>query len=186
MPQSSRVDKNNSGLDTAKRYIVNIDEDQFNVFIDSESEELVIVQSAGRSHKYRITRRENPFEVIVSEGYKKQAVSIDNSEGKLAVYLGCREGTVTVKTERDLLYEKYQTSIAKDEQDVKIISPLPGLVTKIQVKPGAQLHKNDGIVVIEAMKMENEIRAPRDCTVLEINVEEGTTIDKGAVIAVLT
>jgi len=60
-------------------------------------------------------------------------------------------------------------------------APMPGLVLEIDVKPGDQLKKGDRVLVLEAMKMENVIKAPADVTVASIEVEKGKTVDKNQV-----
>ncbi len=58
-------------------------------------------------------------------------------------------------------------------------APMPGKVVKVLVKPGEAVKAQQGVVVIEAMKMENELRAPRDGTVAEIAVKEGQAVEAG-------
>lgn len=65
-------------------------------------------------------------------------------------------------------------------------APMPGLVLEIDVKPGDQLQKGDRILVLEAMKMENVIKAPADVTVASIEVEKGKTVDKNQVMVRFT
>ena len=61
-------------------------------------------------------------------------------------------------------------------------SPLPGKVLKVVATPGGVYKKGDTLIVIEAMKMENEILAPRDCTVEEVLVEANQTVKTGDVL----
>ncbi len=58
-------------------------------------------------------------------------------------------------------------------------SPLPGKILKVMATPGSSWKKGDTLLVIEAMKMENEILAPRDCTVEEVAVESNQTVKTG-------
>lgn len=60
-------------------------------------------------------------------------------------------------------------------------APMPGLVLEIDVKPGDQLKKGDRVLVLEAMKMENVIKAPADVTVASVDVEKGKTVNKNQV-----
>lgn len=60
-------------------------------------------------------------------------------------------------------------------------APMPGLVLEVNVQIGTQLHKGDRVMVLEAMKMENVIKAPADVTVSSIDVEEGQTVEKNQV-----
>ncbi|MFX1576554.1 MAG: biotin/lipoyl-containing protein [Promethearchaeota archaeon] len=60
-----------------------------------------------------------------------------------------------------------------------VTAPLPGRVLEVRVKSGAIVKHGDVLLVLEAMKMANEIRAPQDGTVTKIHVEAGTAVEKG-------
>lgn len=61
-------------------------------------------------------------------------------------------------------------------------SPLPGKILKVLATAGSSWKKGDTLLIIEAMKMENEILAPRDCTVEEVAVEANQTVKTGDVL----
>ena len=56
---------------------------------------------------------------------------------------------------------------------------MPGLVVNLLKQTGDRISKGDGIIVIEAMKMENELKAPSDGEIAEILVEQGQSVEKG-------
>ena len=64
-------------------------------------------------------------------------------------------------------------------------SPMPGNILSIKVQTGASVKKGDVIMVLEAMKMENEIMAPCDGTVASINVNAGAAVETGTVLCVI-
>jgi biotin carboxyl carrier protein len=66
-----------------------------------------------------------------------------------------------------------------------ITAPMPGRVVRVLVSPGDEVAHRQGIVVVEAMKMENELRAPRAGRVKEITVTPGTSVEAGRVLAVI-
>ena len=68
---------------------------------------------------------------------------------------------------------------------VKVNAPMPGKILKVNVNAGAAVKKGDVLLVLEAMKMENEICAPQDGTVASINVAEGAMVESGDVLATL-
>lgn len=68
---------------------------------------------------------------------------------------------------------------------VKIEAPMPGVITKVCVKPGDAIKTGDTIVAFEAMKMEQEIKSPKDGTVASINVSQGDSIKQGDILATL-
>ena len=61
----------------------------------------------------------------------------------------------------------------------KLASPLPGVIIEISVKEGQQVKAGQKVAILEAMKMENEIPAPKDGTVTEIHVHKGDTLQEG-------
>ncbi len=66
-----------------------------------------------------------------------------------------------------------------------LVAPMPGLVVRVTVQPGDVVAAGQGLVVMEAMKMENELRAPAAGTVKSVRVVPGTAIEKGAVLVEL-
>ena len=64
----------------------------------------------------------------------------------------------------------------------EIRAPMPGMVLDILVKPGDSVKKNDPILILEAMKMENMIKAPEDAVVKAIPAEKGKAVEKGQVL----
>jgi pyruvate carboxylase subunit B len=66
-----------------------------------------------------------------------------------------------------------------------VVAPMPGLVVRIHVKVGDKVEAGQGIVVMEAMKMENELRATGPGTVRSIDVAVGTAVEKGTLIVML-
>ena len=68
---------------------------------------------------------------------------------------------------------------------VKINAPMPGKILGIKVAAGQAVKKGDVLVILEAMKMENEIVAPQDGTVASVNTSVGEQVEAGAVLATL-
>ena len=67
----------------------------------------------------------------------------------------------------------------------EILAPMPGKVVRVQLEAGANVEKGAGIVVVEAMKMQNEMKSPRAGVVVAINVKPGDTVNAGDVLAVV-
>ena len=67
----------------------------------------------------------------------------------------------------------------------EILAPMPGKVVRVQTETGAAVEKGVGLVVVEAMKMQNEMKSPRDGIVVSINVKPGDTVNAGDVLAVV-
>ena len=67
----------------------------------------------------------------------------------------------------------------------RVTSPMPGKVVRVLVKPGDEVKARQGLVVVEAMKMENELRAARDGRVRDVSVAEGQSVDAGTLLVVV-
>ena len=68
---------------------------------------------------------------------------------------------------------------------VKVNAPMPGKILGVKVAAGQAVKKGEVLIVLEAMKMENEIVAPQDGTVASINTSVGEQVEAGAVLATL-
>ena len=67
----------------------------------------------------------------------------------------------------------------------EIRAPMPGKVVRVQTVAGELVEKGAGVIVVEAMKMQNEMKSPRDGVVVSINVKAGDTVNAGDVLAVI-
>ena len=67
----------------------------------------------------------------------------------------------------------------------RIVAPMPGRIVKVLVRPGDEVAARQGLVVVEAMKMENELRAPGAGTVTDVKVVEGASVEANAVLVVI-
>ena len=68
---------------------------------------------------------------------------------------------------------------------VTVTSPMPGTILDVKVAAGQAVKKGDGLMILEAMKMENEIVAAADGTISSVNVTKGATVESGAVLCTL-
>jgi acetyl/propionyl-CoA carboxylase alpha subunit len=67
----------------------------------------------------------------------------------------------------------------------QVTAPMPGKVVRVLVKPGDDVEARQGVIVVEAMKMENELTAPQAGRVAEIRVDEGASVEAGRVLVVI-
>ena len=78
-----------------------------------------------------------------------------------------------------------QTSGAHHTGAAQIVSPMPGKIVRVLVEVGAEVEAGAGVVVVEAMKMQNEMKSPKSGVVVSINAETGATVNAGDVLAVI-
>jgi len=68
---------------------------------------------------------------------------------------------------------------------VRIMAPMPGKIVRVMVEIGEKVEAGAGVIVVEAMKMQNEMKSPRAGTIVALNAEPGATVNAGDVLAVI-
>jgi biotin carboxyl carrier protein len=101
------------------------------------------------------------------------------------VHLAGRSIAVQVRQAGAFGRQKKEGSGASGSGPQRVLAPMPGKIVRILVKAGEAVKAKQGLVVVEAMKMENELRAARDGRVRELSVGEGQSVDAGAVLLVV-
>ena len=81
--------------------------------------------------------------------------------------------------------QKKEGAAAQASGPQRVVAPMPGKVVRVLVKPGDDVKARQGLVVVEAMKMENELRAARDGKVRDVTVAEGQSVEAGSVLLVV-
>lgn len=92
---------------------------------------------------------------------------------------------ITVEGEKDQLLKRFTQQSKATHKIVNITAPMPGLVLKIEVELGQQINPGSGLIILEAMKMENEIKSTVSGVVKEIRVKEKTPVEKGEILLIL-
>ena len=93
------------------------------------------------------------------------------------------DGKVTIVDPKRL--RSGQNSTGHHHGVAQIVAPMPGKVVRVHVEAGSAVEKGAGVIVVEAMKMQNEMKAPRAGVVVEVKVKPGDTVNAGDVLAVL-
>ena len=102
-------------------------------------------------------------------------------DGTMRVTLAGQRTEVQVKDERDLLVDEF--GLEEDGAVGGVVrAPMPGLVLDILVEEGDEVEAEQGLLVLEAMKMENELKAPSGGVVSAIHVADGDAVDKEALL----
>ena len=90
-----------------------------------------------------------------------------------------KAASLTLKTETDLLLEKMGLGSQAGAGSGKVKAPMPGLIVKVLIQPGAVVEKGQVLLNFEAMKMENQLKSPLSGTVKELKVTVGDKVEKG-------
>lgn len=135
------------------------------------------------SYDFRRGSRPEHFSLIIDgRSYQIWMEPVNQSH---RVHVAGYDFEVHVEDERAHRLRRLAASDAISSGVGQIVAPMPGLVVKALVEPGQTVKKGDGIVIVEAMKMENEIRSPLSGTVKEIRVSSRQAVEKGEVLAVI-
>ena len=122
-------------------------------------------------HTFSILVRGQSFEVRVAP----------SAEGKLKLQTGAQELTAEVIDPRAWSGRRQGSAEAAGRQ--QIVAPMPGKVVRLLVKAGEQVEAGQGLFVVEAMKMKNELRSPKSGTVERVLAKEGQTVNAGEILA---
>jgi biotin carboxyl carrier protein len=152
--------------------LTEIDDSRFEITIDGETVHVDAVKS-GRTI-YSIIEDGKQFEVIIDES---GAHGFDVLVGGQLLHLKALD-------ERSRLLSATAKTVASGPQRVE--AEMPGKVVKVLVPSGTAVGEGEGVVILEAMKMENEIKSPIEGVVTEFGVAEGQTVESGALLFVVT
>jgi biotin carboxyl carrier protein len=109
-------------------------------------------------------------------------LSYDSSQKEVKFVLNGKKIIANVKNETDKLLKAMGFDLSATSKVNEIKAPMPGMVLRILVVEGTEVKKGDGLLVLEAMKMENIIKSPTDATVKKITVTAGKAVEKNQVL----
>lgn len=156
-------------------YIASIDDKSTEVKIIDH--EFILVN--GIKKKYFITELNDNKYLLKVDNKIFEASLLSNSNGTVDVFINKKLFKVNVVTSlQDKALKLIQQSEVNKSHQTKIKSPMPGLVLKINKNIGDIVYKGETVLVLEAMKMENEIKAPVDGKIEEMYAEPGLAIEK--------
>jgi biotin carboxyl carrier protein len=118
---------------------------------------------------------------LLVEGQSYEVCISPSPEGVLRIQTGLQEFTAEVADPRAWRGRRHGTLEAEGLQQV--VAPMPGKVIRVLVKAGDRVEAGQGLLVVEAMKMQNEIRSPKGGTVERLHVKEGQPVNAGEVLA---
>ena len=108
----------------------------------------------------------------------------ERKDGEVVVLLQGQVTRVDVADERTLRLRAANVGFSVEGKQT-LTAPMPGKVVKVLVKQGQTVEEGQGLIVVEAMKMENELKSPKAGKVLEIAIKEGVAVESGARLVVV-
>jgi pyruvate carboxylase subunit B len=146
--------------------IAKFGDDEVNVSLESlEGTPVRLVKIGDRVHRIIVRKKEARGQYTMwVDGYRFEAEALD---------------------ERARAIRDITAATAKPTGPAPVVAPMPGLVVRVNVSVGDVIAAGHGAIVMEAMKMENELRATAGGKVRAVNVEVGTPVEKGFVLVEL-
>ena len=105
-----------------------------------------------------------------------------DTRGKYTLWVDGFRFDVEALDERSHAIRELSASTAAPKGPAPLVAPMPGMIVRINVAEGDVIHAGQGLVVMEAMKMENELRATSGGAVRRVLVTPGTAVEKGALL----
>ncbi|HEU5170728.1 MAG TPA: biotin/lipoyl-containing protein [Gemmatimonadales bacterium] len=123
-----------------------------------------------------------PMRQLVVDGRPLTVAVQALGRGRWAVGAGGERHEIEVVDERTRHIRSLAAESARPAGGGILKAPMPGLVVRVNVEPGQAIAPGAGVLVLEAMKMENELRAPAGGTVRSVRVRPGQAVEKGQVL----
>jgi biotin carboxyl carrier protein len=161
----------------------------YDVTIDGKSHKLELNRGDGR-WSCRLDGRDLEVDAVLARpdvlslriGNNAYEVKSERVANDLHLWVGSARFAVEIRDPRSL---RGLARSADDRGPRKIVAPMPGKVVRLLVRQGDEVEAGAGIAVVEAMKMQNEIKSPKKGTVQKILVNEAATVNAGDVLAIV-
>lgn len=153
-----------------------VEDQTFDITIEDDQ---LIVDGEAKDYTFEVLRE--GYVSLIVDG-KSLPVSVEaTGPDTMRVTIDGRRTEVEVKDERDLLVDEF--GLGDDQMGGgEVRAPMPGLVLEVLVEEGETVEADQGLLVLEAMKMENELKAPAGGVVRTIHATSGEAVDKEALL----
>lgn len=134
-----------------------------------------------------IKLKEGSFHILQkNKSYNVEVANTNHEEKIVEINVNGNNYTVHLKDQYDELLHRLGMDEAASQKVINLKAPMPGLVVHVHVVEGQQVKSGDVLITLEAMKMENALKAPGGATVKKVVVKKGSTVEKNQVLIYLT
>ena len=145
------------------------------------NEQFVLNNHALQSDMIKIGK--DKYHVLLNDkSYTIEFLAKDETGKLITIAVNGKKQTAKIEDEYDVLLKKLGMDKLMTAKANDVKAPMPGLVLKLVVKEGDAVKKGDPLLILEAMKMENIIKAGTDGVIKKINITERTAVDKNQVL----
>jgi len=163
-----------------RTYYVTINGKELTVRLGEDG--MIILDGRNDGHE---VKRISPAEFSVMVGGRQVKVVASPDAGGYDVIAGDLRGHVTVESERERLLRRYERSTTGSSARLEVHAPMPAMVVKLEVNVGDEVRAGQPLLVLEAMKMENEILSHAPGRVKAIYATAGKPVEKGELLLLL-
>jgi biotin carboxyl carrier protein len=161
------------------KYMVKVGDEDIEVSLDGD-----VATVDGKSHRAQVTDLEGtPVRMVTIDDEVHRVVARRGAtRGRFTLWLDGFRYEVEALDERARAIRELSGATAGPSGPAPLVAPMPGMIVRIAVQVGDVVQAGQGLVMMEAMKMENELRATAAGTVKVILAAVGTAVEKGAVL----
>lgn len=145
----------------------------------------VFAEIDGRRYELEVHESGPHGYLFISQGrvWECRVEGRPESGKKIGTIVGTTGYTVTITDPKSL--RRATPASVPGGDAARIVASMPGKVVRVLVEVGAKVEAGDGVIVVEAMKMQNEMKSPKAGTVVALNIQTGATVNGGDVLAVI-
>lgn len=142
-----------------------------------------IIFADGIKHSYEIIKLNNHFYAFKLDNKVSKLTAENFNSDSIKVHLDDKQFEVTVRTSlQEKAVRLLEKTSAERHHHKEIKAPMPGLILKVRKEAGEKVEKGDSVMILEAMKMENDLKSPVSGTIEKIFVKEGAAVEKGMIL----
>lgn len=161
------------------KYVTIINKQQFEVEILSDGSLLL----NGKPHKVDFLALSNSLYSMLKDDRSYEMAVEDGGGGQYEILLSGRLYEAQVLDERAMLMLNRKGGLKLNSGE--LISPMPGLIVDVLAAPGTIVAEGQTLVILESMKMQNELKSPRAGVIKSIHIHKGQTVDKGTLLIIV-
>jgi biotin carboxyl carrier protein len=154
------------------------------VFEQAERNGTTLLDEEGKTIPYSFTPLGNNRFSFIHNG-TSHLIQIIKDNGIHHVHLDGEYYPVRIEDEKIRELKKLVEHSGDSRGEESIVAPIPGLITRINVHVGDKVKRGDGVIILEAMKMENEIKADCDGVIQEVLIKQGSSVEKNQTLLIL-
>jgi biotin carboxyl carrier protein len=163
------------------KYQTIVNGETFDVEINQDGR--ILVNGEERVVDFRELRRGELYSLLLD--YRSFEAAVEERDDLYHVLMAGDLYEVKVTDERSRRLESAFMAFGDTGGEVSIRAPMPGLIVRVAVVEGQAIKKGETVVILESMKMENELKSPRAGRVQEVAVREGQAVEAGALLLVV-